>query len=283
MLIVLAFAVMVVSSSFIMGRTLNEKLLQNANDVMDMTQSYISHMISEPEASLIYITDRINIMLQNGEDLEAVRNFMRLCVTTEYKEEMLLFEFRSLYAYFDQYDEFIHAADLIVADDFVATERPWYKVAEKGGGRVAMTAPYVGAVTGVPIIGYAQRIYDEKGEPVGTVVIDVTMEFISELLNENRITEGSYVFLIDETFHTIIHPDETRVGEYIPESNRGIALFSDEIVLGLDISLYRLYNYEGQDYVIFGRLIDNGWYLSMGVPESEYNQDLYQMIWFVGG
>ncbi|MDR0324944.1 MAG: hypothetical protein LBI19_02465, partial [Oscillospiraceae bacterium] len=278
----LAFAVMTVSSCFIMGRTLNNKLLKNADDVISGTQSHLYHLLLEPEAVINMIADSIQDHIRSGDSFEAIQAHMIEYSSPSFKEKMRMFEYISIYAFFDVYDAFFDGGGWDPSDDYLPRERPWYTAAIQSGGRVAISEPYIDLDTGKPVVSFARRMSVDAGELLGVIAIDVPLEFIGDMINERKITEGSFGILVDETLRVIVHPDNTQIGINIVGSDLPLEQFSDLIQEGLPISRLAGVNYRGENSLYFGRQLNNGWYISVVVPQSEYYAELYQMILIIG-
>jgi PAS domain-containing protein len=220
-------------------------------------------------------------MLKRGDDLDEVKAYLRDVNTVAFKEKMRMFEYNTIYGYFDAYDEFYDGSGWKEPSDYVSQERPWFIAAERNGGRVAMTTPFIDAITATPIIAYARRLYNDAGQPVGVVSLDVSMEYIRDLVSDINITENSYAILIDNSMQTLVHPDFSLVGVDIRENNVGVSQHSHLVEQGLNITRLKATNFQGVNSLLFGRRIDNGWYLVIVIAEAEYYQDLYQMILIV--
>lgn len=91
-------------------------------------------------------------------------------------------------------------------DDFVVTEREWYKNAQANPGEVYISSPYVDLQTGGICITLAMATYRD-GEVVGVVGMDMYMDNLVALIEESY-TKNSYVFLTTADGTILVHPND---------------------------------------------------------------------------
>lgn len=91
-------------------------------------------------------------------------------------------------------------------EDFVVTEREWYKGAQADPDRVYISAPYVDEQTGGMCITLAKATYRD-GKVAGVVGMDMYMDNLVSLI-EDSYSSGSYVFLATDEGTVLVHPNE---------------------------------------------------------------------------
>ncbi len=91
-------------------------------------------------------------------------------------------------------------------DDFVVTEREWYKNAQAKPGEVYISSPYVDLQTGGICITLAMATYRD-GEVAGVVGMDMYMDNLVALIEESY-TKNSYVFLTTADGTILVHPND---------------------------------------------------------------------------
>ena len=282
LIVLMAYVLMVSASCFVMFRTLNAKLLQNANEMMNDTSIFLSHLLNEPEVILNFIADNIEGMYQRGEELDLIKNYMTECSSERFKERAKVVSYYSVFGYFDKTDEFFDGGGWQATEDYDPKIRLWYIAAMSTENEVAITTPYIDADSQVLVIAYTRRIFDADGSPIGIICIDVKFEYLQDLVINQRITPESYGYMVDENLYVIIHPYEGIQGEILGDYNPDMKQFGEVIAAGKNISLQRVKNYMGTQTVLFGRQLEKGWYLMAVVPEAEYYKELYDMLLVVG-
>ena len=101
LLVLAAFLLLVASSCFIMFRTLNTKLLNNAEDIMGDTAVFISHLLIEPESTLNFIAGNIEGMYNRGEGYDAIKAYMTECSSQEFKNRARILSYYSVFGFFN--------------------------------------------------------------------------------------------------------------------------------------------------------------------------------------
>ncbi|MEA3340439.1 MAG: GAF domain-containing protein, partial [Chloroflexota bacterium] len=99
----------------------------------------------------------------------------------------------------------------LVPPDFSVTQRPWYLSAapESNPGRAVVWSPvYVDATGQGLLVTAAAPVYVGGDEFIGAVGIDATLKDISASVEEARLLGSGYSFLIDDTGHAIVLPEQ---------------------------------------------------------------------------
>ncbi|MDR0302150.1 MAG: response regulator [Treponema sp.] len=279
MLVFLLFFLMVLSTGLFIGRTLNIRFKQNAEDAINGIQRIISSALLMPELPLNYISENIQNMLWRGESLEAIKVYMAECVSQEYKERMLNFPLHSIYGYFYDYDVFYSGRGWTPteADNFIVKERPWYIAAVAANGKTAIVSPYIDANSRTAVIAYSRLLTDERGQPIAVVGIDVPLNYLEGYIITRHITENGFGWLMDENLVFIIHENVDFLGKSMYEMST-----FNEIVIELEhnyeVSKAEFISYKEQPSFMFSRQLDNGWFVGLIVPKIDYYKDMKIMM-----
>lgn len=91
-------------------------------------------------------------------------------------------------------------------DDFVVTEREWYKEAQADPENVYISAPYVDEQSGGICITLSKATYRD-GKVAGVVGMDMYMDNLVSLI-EKSYSASSYVFLTTADGKILVHPEE---------------------------------------------------------------------------
>jgi methyl-accepting chemotaxis protein len=89
--------------------------------------------------------------------------------------------------------------------DFDPTSRPWYKKATENPDEVIWTDPYIDATTGQHVITLAKAI-TEGSRVLGVVAIDMTLETVTNIVNNVDVGYKGYPFMFDQNGIGIVHP-----------------------------------------------------------------------------
>ena len=274
MVVFLAFALMVFLSYFFMSDIERKHLLRDVNNAISNTQAYIEADLMEPETTLGVIAENVRSMIVNGVGFEDVKKYID--ITTEYitTDERLMSYATGVYGVFDVFNgEFWTGIDWIPPDDFVPKNRPWYKAAVEAKGKVGVTEPYLDLSLNVIALTFARQIFDNDGNPLGIVCLDIMLDRIREYAINTHVTGDSYGILLDKDFHVIAHPHPAYIGKPISAMNDGPAIQND-VLQGVEISERKATDYNGNTSVLFVRRLNNGWYMAVLAYAKKYYQSI---------
>lgn len=96
--------------------------------------------------------------------------------------------------------------------DYDPRERPWYKNAVTSNGEVAWTEPYEDTGTGETIVTASKAYY--KGDKLaGVMSADILIGTLTDMVDNVKIGETGYGFMLDNTGKYITHPNKDYIGE----------------------------------------------------------------------
>lgn len=129
-------------------------------------------------------------------------------------------------------------------DDFVVTEREWYKGAQANPDSVYISDPYVDLQSGGICITLAKATYKD-GELMGCVGMDMYMDDLVALIQDSY-HGSSYVFLSTADGTILVHPNEDyslkdETGVSVSEANHG----RYEKLLDKDMKTKPILDYKG--------------------------------------
>jgi methyl-accepting chemotaxis protein len=89
--------------------------------------------------------------------------------------------------------------------DFDPTTRPWYKAAVASPDKVIWTESYVDTVTNDYVVTIAKAIV-ENGQVIGVIGLDISLNTISETVEQFHVGYNGYPVLFDQNKLAIVHP-----------------------------------------------------------------------------
>jgi signal transduction histidine kinase/DNA-binding response OmpR family regulator len=276
MIIVFAtFAVMVIATYIYASNTERQHLKQGAEDVLTYTQDSILSDLLEPEATISTIAETIRLMILRGDNFKGISEYITSLTQHILDSDEIMSYATNIYGVFDVFGgKLATGIEWSLPDDFPFEERPWYKAAVEAGGNVGVTEPYKDMAPGeTTIISYARRIFDEEGNPLGIVCLDILLDRLRGYAVNTRVSKDSYGILLDKRFIVIAHPNPAYWGRALRDMNDGVSIETD-LRLGKKVSERRSFDYRGNSSVIFVRQLNNGWYLGLITPESTYYQSV---------
>lgn len=101
--------------------------------------------------------------------------------------------------------------------DWEITERVWYKPCMDTGSTV-LTEPYVDPASQKVILSAVTPVYNEAGgEIIGVAGVDVSLDHLDVIMDEYKIGNRGYVFLISAEGTIIYHPQDEMTQQNISE------------------------------------------------------------------
>ena len=93
-----------------------------------------------------------------------------------------------------------------VPEDYDPSDKEWYTGANNTS-EIYVTQPYIDKNTGGVVITLSEAFTTKEGRK-GTIGADISLEYISNYIQETSLGEGSYAFLMDGSGDIITHNDE---------------------------------------------------------------------------
>jgi sigma-B regulation protein RsbU (phosphoserine phosphatase) len=182
-----------------------------------------------------------------------------------------------IYAFFDKKINEVRLDDTFNKDEYDYHSMNWYREiidVVKSPYQVAWTKPYVDDSGSYSLMTTAGAgIYDHKTKKlIGVSTIDWEIEEVIKELTAIKPTKNSFVLLCVPLKDYII--SSTRTNSVTGESIKSLPW-------DLNADSFEL---EGVNYMRFGRYMDNGWLLSIQIPENEifaeveYQNNRFSMI-----
>ncbi|MDR2702465.1 MAG: SpoIIE family protein phosphatase [Spirochaetaceae bacterium] len=167
----------------------------------------------------------------------------------------------SVYAFFDKKTGDIRLDETFNKDEYDYHNKNWYREifdAVTQPYQVVWTKPYIDDSGSFSLMTTAGAgIYDRNGALIGVSTIDWEIEEVIKELTAIKPTANSFVLLCVPEQDYII--SSTRTSSVVGASMKSLPW-------DIDADSFAL---EGVTYMRFGRYMDNGWLLSIQIPETE--------------
>ncbi|MCT4509312.1 MAG: methyl-accepting chemotaxis protein [Tepidibacter sp.] len=147
-----------------------------------------------------------------------------------------------------------------LGSDFDPRVRPWYKKAIEEQS-VAMTEPYIDAVSGNLAISIAGPVYNNEGSLVGAVSISILLDELSEKISSIKVGEKGYSFILNSDKTFITHKNPEKIGQEIsvPEI---LETINNNEHFGISEYKYKEANGDMSNKIaVHTKMDDSGWYI----------------------
>ena len=162
-----------------------------------------------------------------------------------------------------------------VSEGYDPTSRIWYKMAAASDGPI-VTDPYTDVQTGRMVITIADK-FQENGETIGVISIDVFLDTLSEYVSELHIDENGYALLLTPDSAVIVHENDAYLPVVDASGNDVFTMLAD-VTPGysadMDTStLFPLKDYNGKKTMYAENILGvTGWKLGYMLDYAEYNR-----------
>ncbi len=166
--------------------------------------------------------------------------------------------------------------------DYDCTQRVWFKQAVNRG-RTVITLPYVDSDSKKMVITISEPLLIND-QVVGVLAVDITVDYLVELVNDIKLSEGSYAFLIDNQKNIMTYPEKSlqpteetsfRIDEIL---DGRFAPLSDQINKS-KYKLTKLTDYDGEEkYFYLSEISTSRWILGFSIPTSEITDNLHALL-----
>jgi signal transduction histidine kinase/CheY-like chemotaxis protein len=273
----LAFMLIVVLSSSYVDSILRHHLRRDAEGALAKTSLKIEIGLIEPETVLNVISMTVRSMILHSDSTDRVLEYIKdTFVSLQSKSSGLKFD--SIYGYFNVFGgTFLHSKGWNGGAGYDPRERPWYKTAIAAGDKSAVTPIYWNLQLNDYCITYVRQIFNDAGESLGVMCLNVPIGNIINHVAEMKLTKGSYGVLHDENMKIYYHPKSEVIGKYGHDVTGGLAELAYEVMAGNDLTEHEATNINGELIVAFSSRLKNGWILYYVIPKAEYYQKMREM------
>jgi len=286
----LAFALMGIVSYFLAVRIERVHLEKESEAMSVYIESQLNSDLKEFETMLNVVSETIRRLLMQGAGFDEIASYITY-ITDFGRKDAHIAGFQTVFAKFEtfKYPEQagfngsmpdMDIAALINDGGFVAEKSEWYKVAVEKNGEIGVTEPYDDLIPGATIT-YARCIFDDNGNRLAIICLDVSLDRLHEFSMRNRDQFEHDWLLLDKNLKIIAHFDNDIVGKYYRDIGGDLAILAADLEKGKEIKSRRVTNHLNEKRFCSFKKLDNGWYLGVSTLEDNYHNNLSIILWFL--
>jgi len=281
-----AFLLMVVLSYIFTSRIVRINLIRHVESVLDYVESQIYSDLLESQTVLDDFAQSIQSLARRGDGSVKLTAYNRDITSHLLSKNNDTFSPNGPFGYMEKSSEgpfFLNGIGWQPPDDWKPQERPWYKAAIDANGGIAQTNPYKDSVTGETVFSYSRCLFDNNGDRIGVVAIDVRAGHIGERVAFTDFSKDkSYGVLAGQNFTLIGHPNPDFVGMKMYDPAIPLSIVVDNLIKDGYVSGIRFSTWRGDPVVGFFRKLKNGWSLGLMTPTEIYYKYVYNMALILG-
>jgi signal transduction histidine kinase/CheY-like chemotaxis protein len=279
LIVVLAFALMVVSSYLFVSKMERESLRKNVKSVIETTELNIKADLLEPETMLGGISETIRDIIIQENDINKVREYIEHI--NEYVHANADKRLSGVIGFHADFDADSALFWSNAAPDWMPKNRLWYMAALEANGDIGRTPPYIDIFTNKLSMTFSRLIMDEDGQFLGIVCLDILLDRIRQFAVDTRFTENGYGFLFSSDLKLLAHPDPLLIGTALHDIKSGLAIFEDELRRTGSVTESTIGDYRGIKSIVFVEKLHNGWYMGVMVPKNEFYEGTRNLAWIL--
>jgi len=275
-----AFFAMVVLSYIFTSRIVRTNLINNVESVLDYVESQINSELLESYTILDNFAQFIQNLTQRGDNAAKLIAYNKDITNHLFLKCKETFSPNGPFGYIEKSPEgpfFFSGIDWQPPDDWNPLERPWYIAAVEANGDIAETEPYTDFVTGETVLSYSRCLFDDDGNRIGVVAIDIRAGYIGERVANTALTKSGFGVLISQDLTIIGHMNPDFIGMKMYDSKIPLSFLTNELIHTGKISGTEWVNWRGEKVVGFFKTLFNGWHLGLLAQKKLYYQPVYDM------
>ncbi|MCM1988656.1 methyl-accepting chemotaxis protein [Oceanirhabdus seepicola] len=176
----------------------------------------------------------------------------------------------------------LHDANYIVIDDewepdadWDLHSREWY-TDTVSAGKLFFTEPYYDDTIDKNVLTIAKPIFS-NGKPLGAIAVDITIDDLSNIMDQYKLGDSGYSVLIDNKGTIIYHPESSKIlNDNMTEMDGELGEIGKKMVKGENGTDDYKYNNVGK-FFSYAPVTVNGWSVGTNITKKEVLKGLVQL------
>jgi diguanylate cyclase (GGDEF)-like protein/PAS domain S-box-containing protein/putative nucleotidyltransferase with HDIG domain len=253
-------ALIAIGLIFSLFKTFDTRLLEEIEKNLTIENEYYKTSISSQLEKKSEIINNLSTYMESKRQL----NYDELL---DYMKAMLNKNSNIESIYFGSTDNLlVNGSGWIPPEDFDLRTRPWY-VKAINHGKLVITDVFLNATSEKYIITIAKPVYSNKGQVIGVLGADLSLDSIVDLISVQDDSYGEF-FILNEEFELIAKSRTQDDGKPILEDT-SLKISSNISSIGTSVAEATLNNEKG--YVSISRIDGTNLYVGVFNPIKSYN------------
>lgn len=155
------------------------------------------------------------------------------------------------------------------------TSRSWYTQVLEAGTTI-VTEPYENSSTGEMVASIVTPVFNSSGKMIGVAALDLSLSAVTDMMKAQTLGKTGFLILMTEQGMIMYSDNESLLYTSIQDAE-----IADNVKQGFLESQYGSYTYRFDGSKNHGYMEpagDSKWVVLSGMPNMEYNMDLYKVI-----
>ena len=259
-------ALLVLFTSRVIFRTAFSSVQELGDDKATAITADLENYLDTAKSVLWLTADTVDHMVEKGATTDEIIEY----ITRESKRTEQQFDSSYTGIYGVIQGTYVDGVNWVPPADYDPTKRDWYLTTVAAKGDVVIVSPYVDAQTGNVIISVGRALSDHTN----ALALDLTLSGVQEIVEEIRINDYGYGFVVNQDGMVIAHRNKKENGKdysTVPERQE---LFDKVLEVGkgnFDMTI------DGEKCTVFVDEVMDQWHLVI----ITRNSDLYHAPMFL--
>ncbi len=228
-----------------------DSIIKNGQSAAIQSKNFLSDYLSTSIDAIKLTAYTIDGMIKNNKTNKEILDYLvgqSTAVTSTVFENTT-----GLYAYVN--GEYLDGALWVPDEDFMPTERPWYKKTIANNGNVTLIDPYLDAQTGKITMTISKRLVDGKSMVAMDIVLDQVQNITEESVKSGK---SDYEFILDSRNMVVAHSEKSEIGKNYEEEKNSFWAVILSSAKNAEEDFFE-FDYEGAHYIVYSEKIENDW------------------------
>ena len=276
--LVAAFMLMAGVSSYYFGVMMNRQIDLFSRSEMRTYQRTLHSLILAQETALLHSASAVVTALEHGVEADELRVLLTSMTDMLKSQKDIKDVFHSAYGYID--DVFLDGTGWTPGEFYNPRTAPWFSEAILNNG-LFRSRPFIDMRTGHVIISISTVLLTRNGENRGVLAMDYFLDPIAQRVEEYKLADSGFSFLLDDSFTTLVFPDPELIGRKISDRPDFAGLEKRLENLGEQEMMEETLSIGEIRHIVFFSQLENGWFLGIAVPANDYHGQVTQIRWVI--
>ena len=249
---------MVLYTSGIINDISVANIQEAGEDKLSGIKAQLENYLDTTMNALWVTADTVDHMVRNDSTTEQILQY--IVYETQQQKQQINENFTGIYGYIR--GQYLDGLNWVPPEGYDPVQRDWYHKAVEAHGETVIVSPYVDAQTGSVVISICRQL----SNPEDVISVDCMMDRIQDAVQELQIKEKGYGFIVSEDGMIIAHPDETRKGKYLTQTDEQRRFM--EKVASVRSGNFEM-EMEGKQRTVFVSTILDRWFVIVAVTNDE--------------
>ncbi|MDR1700138.1 MAG: response regulator, partial [Lachnoclostridium sp.] len=281
---ILAFVIMFELSYFFMRTTVHDTLMNNADAMLDSGERRITDTLEEFGSTCNGFAEEVRTRILQKDSESELREYIEEATAFTFLDQKKMSGIQDFFGYFESLQGgpvLIHSSHMTLPEDYQPEEQDWYQLAVEADGEIIETTPYI-VDSDKTLATYAKCIFDEKGQRLGVVCMNVSIDRLGQHVIETALNQGGYGMLINQEGQILFHISTDFRGLSMRDPKVPLSIYAEDIDSSVAVMEKPMVSYRNENVVLFIRTLSNGWHLGLLSPEEQYYGTMNRLGFIMG-